>query len=39
MSDPFFDQLRIPDACRLDKPLYKKLFLDNADLKPPTRRL
>jgi len=33
MTEVFFDRLRIPDSCRLDKPLYKKLFLDNADLK------
>lgn len=32
MIDAFFEHLRIPDSCRLDKPLFKKLFLDNAEL-------
>lgn len=32
MIDLFLDGLGIPKACLLDKPVFKKMFLDNADL-------
>lgn len=38
MIDVFFDRLRIPDSCRLDKPLFKKLFLNNAELKAADKK-
>lgn len=38
MIDAFFERLRIPDNCRLDKPLFKKLFLDNAELKAADKK-
>lgn len=32
MIDAFLSSLGIPEACLLDKPVYKKMFLDNAEL-------
>lgn len=32
MIDDFLNSLGIPKACLLDKPVFKKMFLDNADL-------
>ena len=29
--DDFLEHLDIPDSCRLDKPVFKKLFLDSSD--------
>ena len=32
MIDGFFSNLGIPDACLLDKPVFKKMFLEHAEL-------
>lgn len=32
MASLFFDKLSLPEKCELDKPIFKKLFLENADL-------
>lgn len=32
MIDDFLSNLGIPEACLLDKPVYKKMFLDHAEL-------
>ncbi len=32
MIDAFLSSLSIPEACLLDKPVYKKMFLDHAEL-------
>jgi hypothetical protein len=32
MIDAFLEKLNIPDACFLDKPVFKKMFQDHVDL-------
>lgn len=38
MIDSFLSGLGIPDACLLDKPVFKKLFLDHAELDQTDRK-
>ena len=38
MIDAFLSSLGIPDACLLDKPVFKKMFLDHAELDQTDRK-
>lgn len=38
MSSVLIEALKLPDSCRLDKRVFKKLFLENAKLTPQDRR-
>lgn len=38
MIESFLSGLCIPDSCLLDKPVYKKMFLDHAELDPTDRK-
>lgn len=38
MIDAFLSSLGIPEACLLDKPVYKKMFLDHAELDQTDRK-
>lgn len=38
MSGVLVTALQLPDSCRLEKRVFKKLFLENAKLTPPDRR-
>lgn len=38
MSGVLITALQLPDSCRLEKRVFKKLFLENAKLTPPDRR-
>lgn len=39
MTEPLYQAMALPDACRLDKRVYKKLFLENDALTAADRRL
>lgn len=38
MSSVLIEALKLPDSCRIDKRVFKKLFLENARLAPQDRR-
>lgn len=38
MIETLFSSMEIPEACLLDKPVYKKMFLDNAELDQTDKR-